>query len=1173
MIQGKDYILKLLRLARNDSQLEALTFEKSVRDAAYQPDLTYDKVIAAYFDGYKNRPALGQRRYQLEKNDRTGKNERCYQPAYDTVTYQDLHDRVKALAMSWRMHPQCLVGRDEFVCIIGFASVEFAIVDIACAYAKAVTVPLSGTLPEADLMEILSNVAPVVLASTIQDLDLCTALAIKQQSIKTLLVFDYDERVDEEKRLVENAKSKLRESGVATSLFVLNDLIAYGREQDFSFLQAEERENDETAIILHSSGSTGKPKGACISAEAMINAWKRQPKGLPRITVIMAPFNHFMGRDAMYATFNVGGTAYFTLKPDMSTLFEDIRLVRPTALEFFPRILELIYRYYQNEVNQRVKSGNAERTDIEKTVKAEMKSEYLGDRLVFGTVSSAPTSPKIKAFIVDCFDILLKEAYSNTEAGSGGVALDGKIIKKMVAAYRLKDVPELGYFTSDTPYPRGELCVKTKFGITRYYKQPEATAALLDEDGFSLTGDIVEERGPGQIRIIDRKKDVIKLSQGEYVAVGPLGKRFEGGSVLIDQIYIYGNSHRSYLLAVVVPEMGAAEKMLHNDVTDGKLKKIIRNELHRVGRKELKNFEIPRDFIIEKEKFTRANGLLSAVGKYLRPAIKQKYGHALEEMYKAHDRIKDAEIKALADPNSRLNTREKFIKLLESTLGIKDFETTKPKTFKELGGDSLGAALLSMSIEEIFGVSLSGDMILSPEGNIRQWVKIIEDAGDDKNDPLSFASIHGKESTIVYKEDLKLDRFIDSSLLHHAPHLPESSQPPQTVLLTGANGFLGHILCLKWMEKLAKAGGTLFCIIRARDDNAARKRLDDTFMGMDSEMEAAYKTLSEKHLEVLAGDISEPFLGLTKETFNRLSKKIDRICHVAALVNHRLAYRHLFRPNVIGTAEVIRFGITQKKKPIDFVSTIGVQSLLDKNNGNNESAQLKHRVKLMDYYAAGYITSKWAAEHLLNNVHLHTGMTVNIFRCDLIMPDQKYKGQINVEDMLTRLLFSMIATGLSPRSFYQRNENGSKISTHYDGIPVDVLSDTIVGLSNNGHNRCRIFNGHNYLNKGVSLDGIVELIKRAGYSIHQIDDYRKWYEIIEAKLRTLPAEKQRYSILDIMAAYRRPHPSNNRIPDCTNFKTLARSVYGGKDIPRLSEGYIYKYLNDMETLGLIKRPV
>ena len=100
----------------------------------------------------------------------------------------------------------------------------------------------------------------------------------------------------------------------------------------------------------------------------------------------------------MTNSLNIGGAAFFTLKPDMSTLFEDIRLVRPTFLSFFPRVFELIYQYYQNEVTRRLMSSEENRRTIEAQVKAEMKSTYLGDRLLIGVVGSAPTSPKVSGF-------------------------------------------------------------------------------------------------------------------------------------------------------------------------------------------------------------------------------------------------------------------------------------------------------------------------------------------------------------------------------------------------------------------------------------------------------------------------------------------------------------------------------------------------------------------------------------------------------------------------------------------------------------------------------------------------------------------------------------------------------------------------------------------------------
>jgi len=1167
---AKRYVLRVLALAKKDPQIGALMPKETVWDAMAVEGLTQDRVIDTLLSGYADRPSLGERSYEVYKSE-TGEKTRKYLSAYNTITYQELQERIQAIAMAWRTHPDCQVHRDEFVCIMGFADRQFAEIDLACTYAKAVSVPMASSTAGADLGEIFANVEPVLVASTIEDLALSVELAIEQKTVKSVLVFNYDGEIDVDKQILENAIARLKEAGGTTRLILLKDLIAYGKQQTFSFLPAAEGENEKMCNIIHSSGSTGKPKGACISNKAMIHSWLGKRGRLPRVSVIMAPFNHGMGRGEMYSSLGAGGTAYFTLKRDMSTLFEDIRLARPTALVFFPRIFELIYQYFQNEVTRRVKSGGGERAVIEAEVMAEMKHTYLGDRLLFGLVGSAPTAPKVRKFIEDCFAIFLIEGYSNTETGSGALAVEGKVNRTIVLDYKLVDVPELGYFSTDKPYPRGEFCVKTKFGVKSYYKQPEATAGLLDDEGYNLTGDIVEERGPNQIVIIDRRKDVLKLSQGEYVAVGPLGKVFEGGSAVIHQIYVYGNSKRSYLLAVIVPEIEVVHKLIGANPTTKELKNLIRQELQKTGQKEaLKSFEIPRDFIIEKEKFSRENELLSSVRKYLRPAIKRKYGPALEAMYEEHDRIQEEELAALRDPNSTLTTKEKLIKLLESNLGYKDFEQTEPRTFNELGGDSLGASLFSMSIENIFGLSLPANVILSPTGSIAEWAAFIEDAQNPEGKQATFANIHGKETTIIKANDLQLDKFLDSDLLHNASNLPSAPAVPKTVFLTGANGFLGHILCIDWMEKVATHDGKVICLIRAKDNKAAYERLAKEFKGLDQNFENKFLQLTDKHLEVLAGDISKSLFGLSPETYDRLTKTVDRICHPAALVNHRLAYPHLFGPNVVGTTEILRLAITSTKKPIDFVSTVGVQGLVDKSKMDNEDSPLLEEVKMTNHYANGYAISKWASEHLLQKASKALDLPINTFRCDMILADQRYKGQVNNTDMFTRLLYSIILTGLAPTSFYILNKDGSKASAHYDGTPVDVLTRAIIGVSETEHKGYKMYNLQNYHHDDTrSLDTFVDWIEAAGYSINRLD-HKTWMERITDKLKALPEEQRQQSVLDLMMAYSRPYPPNLSMAGCANFQALVKQLFNGGDIPHLSKAFIDKNLADMRLLGMIE---
>lgn len=1167
----KRYVQRLLALSKEDVQIGALFPDKSILPKAQEKDCSLGQVMDIFLEGYGDRPALGERSYEVATAPMSGKKIRKYLPAYTTISYGDLSKRIKAMAMAWRTHSHCVVQPEDFVLIMGFADIDFFTLDAACAFANAVTVPVQSSTSGADLNEMVANIEPKVIAATLADLSVAIELAVHHDIINSVIVFNYDERIDEERAIVKNAKQALAKATGNKQLFSIDELIEMGQKAPWSWLSNAEVDEETCTAIIHSSGSTGKPKGAIMPAKALKNFWIGKANSLPRITMLLAPLNHIMGRGNLYGILSTGGTGYFTLQPDMSTLLEDIRLANPTYLSLFPRIFEVVYQHYQNEVARRARQNGKDRRSIEAAVKTEMRSTYLGNRLLVITFGSAPTAPKVRKFMEECFDVLMLEGYGNTESGTGHITFENKIIRDNVTDYRLRDVPELGYFLTDKPYPRGELCVKTKNGIRGYYKQPEVTAKLFDADGYMCTGDIVEERAPDEVHVIDRRKDVLKLSQGEYVALGTLGTVFEAGSAVIKQIYAYGNSKRSYLVAAVVLEPTVLHSLIGDSPTDSQIKNLLRDEFNKVAQKEeLKPFEIPRDVILEYEPFTQENGLLSSVRKRLRPALKRKYGPALEALYEAHEQSGEDRIEALKAGDSKLTTLEKLVIILENQLKVEIIDATEPRTFTQLGGDSLGASLFSMSIEEVFGVSLAADELLSPTGNLLHWAAYIDKSLQSDTEKITFASIHGKGTKVVTADDLPLERFLEDDFLKNATSLPAAASTPKRVLMTGANGFLGHILCLEWLKKLSKNKGKLICLIREKDDAAAYQKLAKEFVGQDTELEKTFKALAAEHLEVLSGDIAQPLFGRSAADFQRLSEEIDRICHVAALVNHRLSYQHLFGPNVVGTAEVIRLALTATRKPIDFISSVGVFGVLDVRKWKiRENTPFRKEIELSNNYAAGYGVSKWAGELLLRQVNERFGTPINIFRCDMILPDERYKGQANVSDMLSRLLYSIVQTGLAPQTFYRNRRSGRRKAPHYEGIPVNLLSKAITEVSTKTHQDCITYHALNYLKDAVSLDRFVDWIESAGYPIHRIKDHQEWYDRMETKLKALPEEKRQLSVLQLLMAYQNPIYGGPSGVDSTNFKQLVHSIDGLKTLPHLSEAYIHKYLGDLAHLGMI----
>ena len=1142
--------------------------DPAIAAAVDKPDLTLEQAIDTILEGYADRPALGMRDYEIAEDPSTGKTTRRYLPSYSTSSYDELRQRIRAIASALQHAPAFEVQRDEPISIIGFAGVDYVTIMLACLYTQGIPSPLQSVTSTADLDAIFKRVQPKTLAATTSDLVVAARHAVKH-GMRNLIAFDYDERDDEDRSQLEAARAVLSESEVEVNLTTIDQLVEFGSQIEWTFLPAHPDSPDRTTLILHSSGSTGVPKGAMMTEASVRLMWTPTSDKLPEVGICFAPLNHGMGAIGVFSALRKGSTCYFTVKPDMSTLFEDIRLVRPTQMAFFPRVLDLIYQHYLSEVSRRLREGDTE-AEVQRQVREEMRTSFLGDRLMLAIVGSAPTPLVVKQFFSECFHVDLREGYSSTESGAT-VTYNDRIQRQNVIDYRLRDVPELGYYTTDRPYPRGELTLKNRFMIKGYYRDPEATAGLFDEDGFLLTGDIVEERGPDHVVPIDRRKDVQKLSQGEYVAVGPLGALFEGGSAVIRQIYIYGNSSRPYIVAVVVPDADEIAARLGNDRSEVQVTNLIRDELQRVAQqKGLKSFEVPRDFILETEPFSQENGLLSSVHKRLRPALKRKYGERLEALYNAHDEKQAQDLAALRDPASPLTTVEKLTKLLEVTLGVEGIDTTRPRTFEELGGDSLGALEFAMAIEEIFDVDLPADSIISPTGCLQKWAEEVDSLISNSNGKPTFSNVHGKHATHIHAKDLALETFLGASAMESAKAAAAASTDTRTVLLTGANGFLGRHICLQWMERLAEKGGKLICIVRGVDDEAARKRLNAAFTGPDPALEARYLELAEKHLEVLAGDAGEHLLGLGEEVFARLASEVDRICHVAALVNHRLAYEHLFGPNVVGTAEIIRLATTERKKPIEFVSTLGVLPLLDMSKGDHEQAPPLESIPLTDRYAGGYAASKWAGEHLLRQANRELGVSVNILRGNMMLPHESYRGQINTGDLFTRLLYSIVITGLAPQSFYVSNDNGQH---HYDGLPVDIVAASVIAASEIRDDECLAFNIHNFHdNDGCSLDAFVDWIESAGHRISRIPNHGEWLARFSDKLHVLPEEQKKQSAIDILGAYAHPIEGNGATHmACKNYQALVKSELVETGIPHLNEAYIHKCLADMESLGMIER--
>ncbi|XP_058083997.1 long chain acyl-CoA synthetase 6, peroxisomal-like isoform X3 [Magnolia sinica] len=326
---------------------------------------------------------------------------------------------------------------------------------------------------------------------------------------------------------------------------------------------------EDVATICYTSGTTGTPKGAVLTHGNLIAnvagssiATKFYPSD---VYISYLPLAHIYERVNQIAMVYYGVAVGF-YQGDNLKLMDDMAALRPTIFCSVPRLYNRIYAGITNAVKT---SG------------------------------------------------VLRERLFNAAYNSKKQAIMNEI--------KLMDVPEMNYTSDDQPYPRGEICVRGPIVFQGYYKDDVQTKEVIDEKGWLHTGDIGLWLPGGRLKIIDRKKNIFKLAQGEYIAPEKIENVY-AKCKFITQCFIYGDSLNSSLVAIVSVDQdtleawAASQGIQYEDIkqlcNDPRARIAVLADMDGIGREaQLRGFEFAKAVTLVPEPFTLENGLLTPTFK------------------------------------------------------------------------------------------------------------------------------------------------------------------------------------------------------------------------------------------------------------------------------------------------------------------------------------------------------------------------------------------------------------------------------------------------------------------------------------------------------------------------------------------------------------------------------
>ncbi len=421
---------------------------------------------------------------------------------------------------------------------------------------------------------------------------------------------------------------------------------------------------DSLASIVYTAGTTGLPKGVMLTHDNFVFEAEALAKVMEHIVesgdvhLLCLPLSHILARIMVLASVRVGYCTAFSSGLDM--LNREMLEARPTFVTLVPGILERVHGALVREVEKKgwavrklfrwateVGEEVASRRSLSAPIPLGLSvrrlvsdnviigppiKERFGGRLKFFISGGAPLSPETAEFF-NSLGILVLEGYGMTEnVGAANVNRPDR--------YRIGTVGPPIPGVEERLAEDGEILIRGRNVMAGYHGQPEATAEVLDEEGWLHTGDIGVFDEEGFLQVTGRKKNIIVTSGGKNVSPQNIEKLMRTSSY-IDNLMVCGDGCK-HLTALVSLDREQIQRFAEREgipfdrlselAVHPRIRKLIEAEIEERNR-QLPGYETIRRFTILPKPFSLDAGEITPTLKLRRKEVEERYSELIEAMY------------------------------------------------------------------------------------------------------------------------------------------------------------------------------------------------------------------------------------------------------------------------------------------------------------------------------------------------------------------------------------------------------------------------------------------------------------------------------------------------------------------------------------------------------------